>query len=88
MLRFISDEVVGNPRRQLEIILNNCGEDEVEPCSAVDSLYLQILDKAIPRNHESFNMFKTSDSTVCIDRNVGCVQMGMHVVIVVQLFHI
>ena len=49
-LRFIGAKAVNNPQEQLAIILGSRQDRDARPYSALDSLYLQVLTKAIPQD--------------------------------------
>ena len=57
-VRFIEDDHVGDPQRQLDVVLGGRGEPGERPYSRVDLLYWQVLDNAVPRDSVSFVLLK------------------------------
>ena len=57
-IRFIGNKKVCDPQSQLEFILGNRHEIGIRPYSAIDSLYLQVLDAAVPMDDDSFPTIK------------------------------
>ena len=58
VLRFIDSNLVDDPKLQLDIILNNRNVFHVSPHSEIDSSYMQVLDLAVPKADNSFDMIK------------------------------
>ena len=57
-VRFIKDDRVGDPQRQLDIVLGSREEPGERLYFSVDLLYWQVLDNAIPKDSVSFVMLK------------------------------
>ena len=63
-LRFIGDKDVNNPKGQLSIILDGRKEPDENPYSVVDTLYLQVLRKAVPQDSPSWKRIERRNERV------------------------
>ena len=63
-IRFIGDEDVDNPQRQLSIILGSRRDPHAEPYYAIDTLYLQVLKNAIPENRATRKQIESRNGSV------------------------